>query len=186
MRGRVDQRYLEQAAQILQLVHNWGEPMSTLALSFACEDNPVVSTMAQMTEWAPLEKTFRLQELDRRLQSRWVGLLEIHGPAGKTNGLFECRVEFIDRTAKEYLEKTQVWNTLLSETAGSPFKVDLWLLSSWILQIKVLEPEITDIAYYIDRPTRFQDLLSQIVVIAARAEKSTRKAQVELLEEPDR
>ena len=78
-----------------------------------------------------------------------------------------------------------MWNTLLSETPGSPFKVDLWLLSSRILQIKVLEPEITDIAYYIDRPTRFQDLLSQIFVIAAGAEKSTGKAQ-ELLEEPDR
>lgn len=72
------------------------------------------------------------------------------------------------------------------KTAGSPFNNDLWLLSSWILQIKVLEPEITDIAYYIDRPTRFQDLLSQIFVIAARAEKSTGKAPVELLEEPDR
>ena len=86
----------------------------------------------------------------------------------------------------EYLEKAQVRNTLLCETAGSPFKIDLSLLSSWILQIKVFEPEITDIACYIDRPTRFQDLLSQIFVIAARAEKSTGKAQVELLEEPDR
>ena len=129
MRSRVDQRYLEQAAQILQLVHHWGEPMSTLALSFACEDDPVAITMAQMTEWAPLEKNFRLQEQDRRLRSRCAGLLEIHGPAGKTNGLFECRVEFIHRTAKEYLKKTQVWKTLLSETAGSPFKNDLWLLS---------------------------------------------------------
>ena len=132
------------------------------------------------------EVNFRLQELDHRLRSRCAGLLEIHGPAEKTNGLFECRVEFIHLTAKEYLEKAQVWNTLLCETAGSPFKIDLWLLSSWILQIKVFEPEITNTAYYIDRPTRFQDLLSQIFVIAARAEKSTGKAQVELLEEPDR
>jgi hypothetical protein len=74
------------------------------------------------------------QRVSDRVTSRCAGLLEVQDTA-----LFPAdmgRLQYLYRTVKDYLEKEQVWTSVISYTCNTNFNQNLSLLRSSLLQLK--------------------------------------------------
>jgi hypothetical protein len=104
----------ERVSQLFQIVRASPSPLSVLELSFADEDDPeFVFKMPTM----PLPNSTLVSRailMRRRLNACCKGLLEAQSKVDKL--LPDAKVEYLHRTVKDFIQKSDVWNKLLSAT----------------------------------------------------------------------
>jgi hypothetical protein len=177
--------YRKQASQLLQVVYQHQVPMSTLALSFADDEDSDLALRMPPGALTLQQVDARIETISHRVKSRCQGLLEVQtynsssNIAAKPDTPFrQDQVQYLHITVRDYLEKPDIWGDLLSWTADSDFDASLACLRSLILRIK------TSFCYhgwgfYVWR------LLDNAVDFARRAESSTGCAHTSLLNEVD-
>lgn len=133
--------YFKQASRLFQLVRAASEPLSLLSISFAEEgfDNAISTEIRPM----PLDEIlFRAETMRRRLNSRCKGLIE--APVTGSEGS-EAKVQYLHRTVRDYLARSDVWEYIVSGTQNS-FDPDIALCGAFLLHVKTVTPsfEILD------------------------------------------
>jgi hypothetical protein len=189
MLDRISTIYLSQASRLLQLISQGMSielyhPFTPLALSFADEDDPMLTKKTLPTP-GPLMQDWQLSrclEMNGRLKSRCCGLIEIKYKRSGVNrelDLLDSEVQCLHRTVKEFLDKPDVRNYLTSLTFGTGFDVNASLLRSCILRIRIA----TTSRQYDEAAWK----CGQAGMIVCRlAEQSTGKAYGNLLDELDK
>ncbi|KAF4632431.1 hypothetical protein G7Y89_g5697 [Cudoniella acicularis] len=184
----IDPQYRTEASKLFQLVHGFSTSSAAAKTSFYLVYlHPITLFLATINTPSdaikapiqPLDTAKILREIDLRLRSRCLGLLEIdrRGP----------RVQFIHKTAREFIGHPSIWGSILAQTANTGFNVNLSLLSSYILQLKSWKKGV---------PAGAQAPHSQLKVLwslvhgamhfARLTERSTRESQTTLLDQLDR
>ncbi|KAH6684057.1 hypothetical protein B0J14DRAFT_555059 [Halenospora varia] len=166
--------YVEQASRLFQIVYQAHSPISVLTLSLA--DN-LDTQLALKTPIGPLdaeERENRVKAMSTRLKTRCAELLELR-PMSRWN--YEQVVQYLHLTVKEFLEKAEVWSTLLDSTKSTDFDASLSLLRSDVLMLKSSNPGWNEPQWKI---------IDSAMYYALKAENSTGEAQTALLNELDR
>jgi hypothetical protein len=143
--------YKTQSSQIFQLLHGHqtAKTRSLTAINLLIaldwnETSVLEAPLAAMT-LAETERENVERGVDRRLQSRCVGLLEF-----RTRILQKCEsrdgtvieeethkdVVYLHRTVADYLSKPDIWKRILGWTAGTEFNACRLLLQSVVMEMK--------------------------------------------------
>jgi NACHT domain len=120
------------------------KPLTILALAFADLQNYGRALVAPVKPLSDMELISICQVMEDGLKSWCAGLLEIQGSdteslhadssVAKVNG----KVQYLHRTVRVFLEKPEVWNSLVSNSAGTDFDPNICLLISSILLLKTV------------------------------------------------
>lgn len=178
MWGRTHKMYRTRASRIFQIVRaatNQGAvirhrddeygPLTTIALSFAEEESTSINGDPSIRDLDPAYIKERCDKMEAVLKTRCAGLLEVQAPESRLYESWEGRVQYLHRTARDYLESPGVWSSLTASTSGTGFNPHLCLLRSCVLQLKhtITSPMSKSLwvtafaaledAYYIDRDT---------------------------------
>lgn len=153
MLDKIPPEYRVQAAQMLQLVAaNFGRrhgapgggffrPFPALQLFHALE-SPEKALGKGLRALSRAAAAGRLRQIEARVASRSLGLVEVRvGAPDKlfTDGFRHYEVDFIHRTAMEFVNDAEAAATLDSYTAGSAFDPYLALFASSVSMIKCTE-----------------------------------------------
>lgn len=167
--------YLEQASRLFQLVYQSPSRMSPAALSFADDEDQDLVFKTETGSITKSEIRRREEAMIPRIKSRCAGLLEVSGFESGLIRFPSSYVQYLHLTVREYLEKPDVWATLLKLTSSSGFNASVSLFRSKLLMLKVTE--ISRSRNYIE-----ESPISSIGYLALQVENSTGKAQTALLE----
>jgi hypothetical protein len=176
--------YKGQASQLLQIVFQHKQPMSSLALSFADEKDHTKAVRAPVKPLSDVERTERVAKLSRRLHSRCRGLVEVHsykhgcepGPGSVDSPFVWDEIRFLHLSVRDYLEQPHVWSEIISWTKDLDFDVNLACARSHLLRVKTT-------AHYHGWGRQIRCLLDEAIRSVAKAELSTGHAHVELVDE---
>jgi hypothetical protein len=177
--NHIEPFYYEQSSRIFQVVCAAMAPsLGPLRLfTLSCTEEDGLALKAQLDPWSDSEISLKCHEMESRLKSRCMGLLEVSSPRYPDPGTHPT-VGFIHRTAHEFLVLPEIWDLILSRTKTT-FDPSLRLLEAHILIIKVSNSPANDFHY----PERLQ---WQALRCALNAEKSSNCPDVPMLDELDR
>lgn len=151
MIDRIPHNYRTQAFQMLQvLAANFGQrhgapdggyfrPFPALQLSFALEDTAQSLQVPRIQPLSETEAAKRLHQIEARVRSRSLGLVEIKESIDRAScrgGFRQYHVDFIHRTVMEFLKEPEAAATLQSHTGGSNFDPYHALFASSVSMIK--------------------------------------------------
>lgn len=154
MLNGIPQNYRSQASQMLQLLAaNFGQrngapdggffrPFPALQLSFALEDSTKSWGTSGIQPLSAAEAAQRLHQIEARVRSRSLGLVEIKESsyyAPFPESFRQYHVDFIHRTVMEFLKDPEAAATLQSHTDGSSFDPYRALFASSVSIIKCTE-----------------------------------------------
>ena len=180
MMSTLDRFYLEQARQLFDVAMNAQEhPLSLLTYSFVHEPDPDFAIKAEVRMYMPAEIDERHQSMERRLNSRCKGLLEVYN-ADSEPPFFSRSVDFLHRTVRDFLQ-TRVVKSMLNEYANTVFDANIVICNAYLAQIKAL-----DSGSVIGNNTTFLRLFKCFVVYARRVERINKVALSTLLDDLDR
>ncbi|KAF8855876.1 hypothetical protein BDZ45DRAFT_595017, partial [Acephala macrosclerotiorum] len=159
MLNRIDPFYKARGSEIFQLVrvqreekriigpfiHVLNELLTILALALADSDASEWINCASSTS-ADRDIELLCMETEDRLSVRCAGLLEVQShftdeeqkDGYKEPMAWQAKVQYLHRTARDYVESPQIWATMLGYTSGTPFHPFTTLLRSGILQLQLL------------------------------------------------
>jgi hypothetical protein len=154
------------------------EPLTTLGLSFALEEDESLAITAEIDLMPKAEIEIRCQLTEDRLKAQSVGLLEVQmfdavrsGLGGihsavmrKANG----KVQYLHRTVHDYLSREDIWERQLEATRGSGFQPHVAIMRSYLLHLKRINTSgedqmrraymILEHAYYAETTTGHSDV----------------------------
>ena len=133
----LDPFYFEHAEQYFSLMTACQEPPSAVLFSLADEEKPEFSLQLQNTRWSSQDLDARIDVIQRRLNSRCKGLIEVgrgaRSPPDHTtlrrHLLHHPTVQYLHKTVKDYIEKPDVQGRLF-QGLKSPFDPHLRLCSA--------------------------------------------------------
>ena len=176
MMSTLDSFYLEQAAQLFQVALHTDQAASLLTYSFLHEEDPDYAIKLKVEPLKTAEVCDRFVSMERCLNSRCKGLLEVHDRKSEDLS-FSCRVGFLHRTIRDFL-RTNILRDILSGSRSEAFDVSLLLCKLFIAQIKSLS-EISNQKYFLL-------LLNQFLLYAGNLEAERNESPTALLDELDR
>lgn len=168
--------YREQASRLLQLVYQSPRPLTLPELSFADQEDQDLAFRAEIDSVTESEIIHRTETMIPKLKSRCAGLLEVQvRESGLENpaALRFSYIQYLHLTVREYLERPDVWTSLLELTRSSTFDANVSLLRSTLLMIKSQDYVILDLH------------VESLILLALQAEGSTGKAQTAVLDAID-
>ncbi|KAF8850535.1 hypothetical protein BDZ45DRAFT_696655 [Acephala macrosclerotiorum] len=108
-------------------------PLTLLGLSFAIDESDLSGTNSvPFLEGTPTN--LKLKTVEDRLKGQCAGLLETQ--TSSTEPLPTRKVQYLHRTVQEYLERSSIWETVVSRTAGTTFNPNISMLRSCVFQLK--------------------------------------------------
>jgi hypothetical protein len=124
----------------------------------------------------------KLKDFESRLKHVCFGLLEVH----HSHVLSDWYVEFVRKSARDYLDQPEILNGILAKTKSRGLDVTVSLLSSYLLSIKAwnLAPDDADGTSSDFEP--LWRLVEYVMILAGLSEISTGQSQDRLLDEVDR
>ncbi|KAI0451919.1 hypothetical protein F5B21DRAFT_485063 [Xylaria acuta] len=135
----VDQIYWEDTAKVFQMVVLAQHPLPPGVLSVLDEEEPDYCIKVGIQQMPVQEYEENIRIIERRLNARCKGLLEIRATPGHMWGGkgYHDRylVYFLHRTVRDFLRNEDVLSLLRSRLSGS-FNVDLILCQGYLLQLK--------------------------------------------------
>ncbi|TGJ82707.1 hypothetical protein E0Z10_g6051 [Xylaria hypoxylon] len=158
--------------------------LSSLQLYFAFQDRELL-IKAPIQPIPHEEKVAKVDEIENRLRSRSMGLLEVRSLRRKTNSRSTLgpekvySVEFIHKTAVEFLQNEGVWNDIGQLTGGITFNAACGLFRSCVHTCKGLRPDEA-IQMKIDYVCT---MIDSAMTYAQAAEKDTKPVTGEELKE---
>ncbi|KAH8744417.1 hypothetical protein F5882DRAFT_342669 [Hyaloscypha sp. PMI_1271] len=135
----LDPFYLEHATQLLMIMETSKNPLPLIIFSFADEES-VESVMKMPNTMSEKEIAIRVDNMARRLNSRWKGLLEIDRAleaAGNLRAHAHQTVQYLHRTVKDFIKSRKV-QEFLQSSLTSPFDPHLSLCVAHYAYIKAL------------------------------------------------
>ena len=199
MLRRVPPPYRKHASRLIHIVHYYnfhravyGDAITAIALSFADEADPAYALKADVCPLTNTQLIERYREIECRIISRCLGLLEIHHMSRHDTSekivegdtwFLRSRVQFLHRSVLDFLHRPEVWNLLQEEAKRDNFNVNVALLQSCLLQIKTWAPPNLNSRSLV---APLWDILYVASEFSRLAEDSTGKPQTELLDELDR
>lgn len=185
MLSRVNPRYKPQTARLLCFVHHMqklDQSMTLLDLWFAenADDNMVCTT--QVEPISKEQRQGRMREIEARLKSRCLGLIETVYPTEydtitKAFGTAPA-ARFLHRSVYEFLNRPEVWDEVVEQYVGRVFSCALSLFRSIILLFKTWPPTTS----------HWYSILNAVRTAMTRArlaEKETKQAHASLVNEFD-
>lgn len=109
----LDPFYFEHAAQYFQMMKAWGGPPPALLVAFADESIEFILELPLQNQ-LPEDLEIRIETMQRRVNSRCKGLLEVFKGAGSRLGSYQVLVQYLHRTVKDYIEGAGVQEKLLN------------------------------------------------------------------------
>jgi hypothetical protein len=134
--------YFSHACQLIQIIRASQQPLTLLHLSFADEDGPLSAIQAKTEPLSEEQLLERVEMMRRRLKSRCKGLIE--APVRQYGA--DSDVQYIHRTAKDFLETPDIWAKILRGTDNS-FDPNRSLCNSYLLQLKTMSPTAINSMY---------------------------------------
>ena len=132
----LDPFYFEHAAQYFSLMTACQEPPSAVLFSLADEEKPEFALQLQNLRWTIQDLDDRIDAIQRRLNSRCKGLIEVGRGAGslpthtlQRHLLHHPTVQYLHKTVKDYIEKPDVQGRLF-QGLKSPFDPHVRLCSA--------------------------------------------------------
>lgn len=202
MIDNVPDSYKEQSSQIFQLMdqyqhHSIIGRFTAIDLAFALNWNEASVLQAPIAVLPLAEKDMIEKDVDRRLKSRCAGLLELRTRIVKSIKLKDSTildekkgkdVVYLHRTVADYLSRPEIWEKILSWTAGAKFNAHRLLLQSFVMGFKIeIYPQTQD---YIrsEHPGRriLWPMIENAMVLARYAEETGNVPISALLHEMDR
>lgn len=172
---RLNPSYFEQASKLFQLVRASDTPLTILGLAFA-EDGFDKAIAAEVEPMSPEQAKYRAERMRRRLNSRCKGLLD--APMQEHVFAVEARVEYLHRTVKDFLNRPDIWEYILSGLPP-PFDPDLSLFGATLLEIKTLR--ISEEFFF-----EIRDLFNHCITRSIKFESTKSGLHVKSLKELDR
>ncbi len=118
-------------------------PIELLQLVLADDTDPKAAISSPMEAMSETRRAALCEIMRRRIDVRSRGLLEIHGRSSISivgRSVVTDYVEFLHRTVVDFLRTVEMWE-LLSSLAGASFDPHLSLLSSCLMEAKILPIE---------------------------------------------
>ena len=127
--------YYKHACQLIQVVEAASEPLTLLQLYFADEEDPMMAMHADVAPLAEGACNDMREEMRRRLNSRFKGLL-----GASVVGHSPQRVQYLHRTVRDFFRQDQVWRKVV-EATDNDFDPNKCLSNSFLLQLKRIDPD---------------------------------------------
>lgn len=147
MLSSLDPFYLEHAAQLFKLLKESPSPPTLLQLALTDEENVCQFVLDRAVRTiSPKEKRILFETMRRRLNSRCKGLLEVgtlpqsSGDAVNLVDQDKCKVQYLHRTVKDYVESPKV-QTKLESVMKAPFDPFLSICAGNLAFLKTIEQE---------------------------------------------
>ena len=176
MMSTLDSFYLEQVAQLFQVALHTDLAASLLTYSFLHEEDLDYAIKLKVEPLKTAEVCDRFISMERRLNSRCKGLLEVHDRKSEDLS-FSRGVGFLHRTVRDFLRTNILWD-ILGGSRSEAFDVSLLLCKLFIAQIKSLS-QISNQKYFLL-------LLNQFLLYAGNLEAERNESPTALLDELDR
>ncbi|CAH0036460.1 unnamed protein product [Clonostachys solani] len=175
----VGEIYWEGTAKAFQMATTAVHPLPLWVFSILDEDEP---NLACKTVVTPITKSDIIEQtelLSKRLNARCKGLLEVR-LSGSSDYPGLHRVEFLHRTARDFLRVKSVEDLLISRQEEY-FDVDEALCRGFLMQMKQLHLSTSRSPYANDQ--MLDTVLRDLMHYANRVEKRTGRPPVDILEE---
>jgi hypothetical protein len=182
MFGLIEDIYRQKAAEIFQVVRasriyrdhlnsqrRQNEPLSILALYFAVASEIDIETIKLYQ--AP-DLAARCEEMEVHLTVRCAGLLEVWKDKEKKIN----RVQYLHRTARDFIESDQVWKAIQQRTALTKFNPNASMVRSCLYQLLAGRDALTRSRY---------DLVVEAMIFAYHANREKDKSYIALLDQID-
>ena len=157
MLKRIDPFYITKASEMFQLVRAQRDPERRLtavnlmsqqpftifALAMADHEQPHNILCSTAKSWSADEILAACSEMEDRLKVRCAGLLEVQRleEFGRSEVIkplsWRSKVQYIHRTARDYMEKPEVWDAMVKHTRGAEFYPFKSLFLSGVLQLRL-------------------------------------------------
>jgi hypothetical protein len=173
MLDQIDEIYREQMAVSFKYTLDAIEPLTLLTHSFLDEDDPDLAFKTEVKALDPGELLRRHSVLERRINARCKGLLEVYADS---SGLFAFgghRVDFFHRTVRDFL-KLEESQALLVRHVPKSFNASLSICRAYLILIKTMT--------LIDHRT-LPTHLDLLMCYARRAERELGTPDTELFDE---
>ena len=179
----IDSFYREQIAQAFQYVITAAEPLSLLTFSILDEENLDAVVTTGMKPLTVQSIASRHDDMQRRLNGRCKGLLEIiHAEGSMRRPTYDTlmstpKVDFLHRTAYDFLQ-TQCMQKMISDNLKPDFDPKRLLCKAFLAQLKGV-----DFRALVDTSSIPRELLEDLVFYARGLELDLGVPQVTLLDE---
>ncbi|KAJ8131981.1 hypothetical protein O1611_g1643 [Lasiodiplodia mahajangana] len=179
----VEERYLEDTAQIFQMIVQAQHPLPPGVLSILDEEDPDYCVTTNIQHIGLPDYKRKIQIIEKRLNARCKGLLEIRETPGSLWGSNSYHdrylVDFLHRTVRDFLRNEDVLHNLRSRVSSS-FNVDLALCRGYLLHLKqfIIRDDPT-----ISREMSFTKTLDDLLYFAHRYEKISQESPIRILDE---
>ncbi|KAI1123462.1 hypothetical protein F5Y10DRAFT_51486 [Nemania abortiva] len=179
----VDKIYWEDTAKVFQMAVQAQHPLPPGVLSVLDEEDPDYCVTVNMKMISSQQYEENVRVIERRLNARCKGLLEIRETPeslwGGNSYHDRYLVDFLHRTVRDFLRNEDVLNLLRSRLSGS-FNVDLTLCQGYLLHLKrfIIGDDPT-----VSRELSFTKTLEDLLYFAYRYEKILKDSPKAILDE---
>ena len=208
MMSKIENIYLKGASQVFQLVKTARQvqsmkyndnqrttPVTVLLLALAIGGTSGSAVDTASDTWTAKKLSSLCDVMRRRLQTWCAGLIEVPDfiwnrvdpldPNAALRTKITWEVAYLHRTARDFIEDEKVWGMLLKRT-DTDFDPCTSLLKSTVLLYKVAGPLVNNpLGFGLFRKELLEPALYALV-FAKRAEETTGKSHLEILEELDK
>ena len=159
---RLDPFYFRHACQLFRLLNDHTYP-PVLCLAQANDDDFAAAVSAKVGEIPQSQMVATVEDMERRLKSQCMGLLEIFEPVttdvdpdqGKTFRLASTdddgqstdwpnpqalKVRYLHRTTRDFLRSARIWESILNNTGRDDFAVNERWAYAFLWSLKTLKP----------------------------------------------
>ena len=171
--GSLDPFYLEHAAQLFRIVQESSHPLPLIVLYFADEMDLSSAIGQPCKSISDDEEAERLDDMQRRLNSRCKGLLEVSPESKKTS---ELTVQYLHRTVKDYVSGEKARQTL-QVPATSPFNPHQSLCVGYLVRLKMIDRE-----QHFASKEKVSDLINRCVYSCANLQGTDAASTVAILD----
>ncbi|KAG4274688.1 hypothetical protein FPRO04_09052 [Fusarium proliferatum] len=155
MLNSMDHSYRQHASQIFQIHRASKASLSLLSMAFADLEDEDEALRTTLWPLEPFDLVSQCKHMKRKLSSRCKGLLEIEslptferderGTKSESTGytsdfgpIINCKVQYLHRTVKDFIETPETWDWLTAMSKES-FDPCIALAKSYLLQLKTMD-----------------------------------------------
>lgn len=173
MLDQIEEVYREQMAMSFKYTLDAIEPLTLLAHSFLDESDPDLAFKTELKALDPGELRERHSVLERRINARCKGLLEVYADSSVPFAFGGHRVDFFHRTVRDFLKLKQS-QALLDRHVPESFNANFSICRAYLILIKTMT--LVD-------PCTLPTHLDLLMYYAHRVERELGISDVELFDE---
>jgi hypothetical protein len=190
MLDSVEEVYQKQTAETFQVALLAEGSFSVITFSFLDEEDPNFAFNLKVEPMGDEEVISRREEIERRLDGRCKGLLEVM-QSGNSHTFSEYRVEFLHRTVRDFL-LTKDMQHVLEERVGPTFHPRKSLCKAFLAELKTVPPSLIrgslqeSLSLTGDEQDAEDQIIENLMTYVRGLEEEESVPQIALLDEAER